>query len=217
MENAQQIKINAKPIIAYGNAILRGACDDVEKSDEGLIAWVNNLWKTLEYSGGVGLAAPQIDIGKKIFVVDSKLMFDSLPENQQKAIFFGDNGIKEVFINARIVKKSDETWSENEGCLSIPGVEEPIYRARDIKVEYFDHQFKFQEREFSGYTARVIQHEFDHTNGILFIDHLHALKKKLIKSKLQLIIDGKTETNYPIKYLKYKKNVKTHSTRSKRK
>lgn len=217
MESTQQLKTHVKPIIAYGNTILRKACDDVENDEEGLIALTDNLWKTLEYSGGVGLAAPQINSEKNIFVVDSKVMFDSLPEKQQKTIFSGDSGIHEVFINARIVEESEEIWTENEGCLSIPGIDELIDRAWSIKVEYYDEKFKLHEREFSGYTAKVIQHELDHTNGILFIDHLHALKRKMIKNKLKLIIDGKTETEYPINYLKHKTNVKTRSTRGKRK
>ncbi len=177
MEHTEQINKSINPIVAYGNKILRNACYNVASEDKKIHQLIEDLWNTLEYSEGVGLAAPQINSDQKVFVVNSKLMFDSVSGEIQKSIFSGDRGIKQVFINARIIAHTENIWTENEGCLSIPEIDEPVDRHWGIQVEYYDENFKSHKRKFLGYTAKVIQHELDHTNGILFIDRLNALKK----------------------------------------
>ena len=202
MESDKGTGSGLKPIIAYGNSMLRKACDDVGNLDPMLDLLINSLWETLDYSGGIGLAAPQIDDNHRIFVVNSKLMYNEIGNEQRTALFSGDQGIEDVFINAEIIEASDKVWKEQEGCLSIPGINELVERSWEIIVEYQDADMILTRKQFSGYTAKVIQHELDHTNGVLFIDHLSALSKKLLMNKLKKVLDGKTETDYPIKYIK---------------
>jgi peptide deformylase len=202
MGKVDELINNALPIIAYGNPVLRQKCQDVYDKDILIDRLIQDLWNTLEVSGGVGLAAPQIDSQLKAFVVKSTLMYDELDTNSRKKIFCGDNGIEEVFINAKILAYSEETDNLNEGCLSIPSINQDVKRPWGIVVEYLDKDFVLHRQEFSGYTARVIQHEYDHTNGMLFIDHLPALSKKLISNKLKQVKQGKIPTDYSIQYLK---------------
>ncbi|MBN2521760.1 MAG: peptide deformylase [Bacteroidales bacterium] len=203
MAEHEIIETKAVPIIAYGNKILRQSCNKVSEKNNGLNRLIDALWNTLETSGGVGLAAPQINSSDKVFVVNSKLMYDDLPDAQKQTWFSGDKGIVETFINARIIAESEENWSESEGCLSIPGIVKPVERSWEIIVEYFDRNFKPKRVQFSGFTAKVILHEYDHTNGILFIDHLPALSKKLLSAKLKQIASGRVTVDYPIKFLKH--------------
>ncbi|MGD2034037.1 MAG: peptide deformylase [Bacteroidales bacterium] len=203
MAKNESIDRRAVPIMIYGNKILRESCNEVGREDtDGLDILIRRLWETLEISGGVGLAAPQIDSSHKVFVVDSKIMYDDLSEEDRRSLFSHDEGIKETFINARIVAESEETWSEQEGCLSIPGIMKPVERPWEIIIEYTDRDFNPKRVHYSGYTAKVIQHEYDHTNGILFIDRLPALSRKLLNSKLRQIRDGQVEVSYPVKFFK---------------
>lgn len=204
MGEADELINKALPIVAYGNPVLRQKSEDVNNRDILVDKLIKDLWNTLEISGGVGLAAPQIDCPYKTFVVKSTLMYDELDNVSRKKIFCGDNGIEEVFINAKILAYSEENDNQTEGCLSIPGINQDIKRPWDIVVEYLDKDFVLHRQEFSGYTARVIQHEYDHTNGVLFIDHLPSLNKKLISNKLKQVKQGKIPTDYSIKYLKNK-------------
>ncbi|SRR6056297_1343315 len=195
-----------KRIIAYGHKILREECKRINKETKGYNEVIENLWETLEKSGGVGLAAPQINSNKKTFVVNSRLVYDDLSNKEKKNYFAPeDKGIIETFINAEIIERSDKTWEEYEGCLSIPGIDEPVDRSWTITVEYQDQDLNKKRKKFSGYTAKIIQHEYDHTKGILFIDYLHRLKKQMIKSKLKRILEGRAETTYPIKFIKKRK------------
>ena len=189
------------PIIAYGHRILRRNCKELNQGDDKINLLAINLWQTLDSIGGVGLAAPQINNKNSVFIVSSKLMYDGLDDDGKKKLFPGDKGITETFINPKITARSQETWNDFEGCLSIPGIEEQINRSWEVEIEYFDLGFKFHKKQYSGYTAKVIQHEYDHTQGILFIDHLSPLKKKLISSKLKNIINGKVETKYKVKFV----------------
>jgi len=165
------------PITIYGNSVLRKTCIEVNKETPGLDTLIENLWSTLYSSGGVGLAAPQINSNNSVFIIDSLLLYKELTDLQKEALFQGDKGIQESFINARIIKKSEKKWREPEGCLSIPGIVEPVERAWSVTVAYLDKSFNVKRKQFSGYTVKVIQLELDHTNGILFIDHLSELKK----------------------------------------
>ncbi len=203
MADNERIETKALPIMAYGNRVLRKPCLDVCEENDELRALVGKLWDTLETSGGIGLAAPQVNNTSKVFIVNSKLMYDDLSDSRREAVFVNDQGIKETFINARIIAESEETWSENEGCLSIPGIVKPVDRSRDLIIEYLNENFQPRRIQFSGYSAKVIQHEYDHTNGVLFIDHLPPLSRKLLNGKLKQIRDGKVQVNYPIQFLKH--------------
>lgn len=204
MGKVDELINKALPIVAYGNPVLRQKSQDVYDRDIVIDKLIEDLWNTLEVSGGVGLAAPQIDSPLKAFVVKSTLMYDELDDNFRKKIFCGDNGIEEVFINAKILAYSEENDHQTEGCLSIPSINQDVKRPWNILVEYLDKDFVLHRQEFSGYSARVIQHEYDHTNGVLFIDHLPALNKKLISNKLKQVKQGKIPTDYSIHYLKNK-------------
>jgi len=190
------------PIIAYGFSVLRKKCNTISSELGGFNSLIQDLWETLEISGGVGLAAPQVNSNWKVFVVNSKLMYEGMNERDKKSYFPDDEGIIETFCNANIIAESEIMWSEFESCLSIPGITEQVERPWEITVEYQDRDLKQYKRQFSGYTARIIQHEYDHTRGVLFIDHLSSLKKRLLKSKLDKIVRGKTKTDYKIAYWK---------------
>lgn len=188
------------PIIAYGNRILRESCLEVKDQKNDIQDILRNLKDTLYQSGGVGLAAPQINSNYRIFFVNTKIFYQDLTNLQRQELFAGDRGIEESFINARLVAESEDNWDEMEGCLSIPGIQEPVIRSREIIIEYLDEGLQLQRKQFSGYTAKVIQHEYDHINGLVFIDHLSPFKKKLLQGKLRRILKGKIEINYPIKF-----------------
>ncbi|MFC2138587.1 peptide deformylase, partial [Bacteroidota bacterium] len=187
-----------QPIVAYGHNILRKPCREVLNYNYNLEVLIDNLWHSLKKSGGVGLAAPQINEKMNVFIVNSKLMYEQLSNEERNKIFSGDKGIEESFINAKIIEKSDQKWGDYEGCLSLPGIAENVDRSWDITVEYLDKKFNPKIVQYSGYSAKAIQHEHDHTKGILFIDHLSALSKRLLGNKLKQIINGKVKVDYPI-------------------
>ena len=157
------------------------------------------MWETMYASSGVGLAAPQINRDIRLFVVDTLQMFQNMDE-EDKAEFPGDEGIKEVFINAHIEELDGDEWQYNEGCLSIPKIREDIYRQETVTLRYFDEQFHEHIKTFDGLTARVILHEYDHIEGKLFIDHISALKRKLMKGRLNDISKGKIQVDYKMMF-----------------
>jgi len=159
------------------------------------------MWETLYASNGVGLAAPQVNVPIRLFLVDSKQMTDHFDE-EDRLLFGDEQGIKQVFINARIVEVNGEEWPYNEGCLSIPKIREDILRPQTLKIRYVDEHFQPHEETYSGVTARVIFHEYDHIEGKLFIDYLKPLKKKLLRKKLDDIAKGKVEVNYKMIFAK---------------
>lgn len=184
------------PIVLYGNTILRKETQAVDPASVYAIPLITKLWNTLYATEGVGLAAPQINENYKAFVIDSSIVYNELSDEERKEYFPEDNGVKELFINPKIIEKSAANWSDYEGCLSIPGISETISRSWKITIEYLDAKFENQVKTFSGYTAKVIQHEYDHLHGTLFIDHLPALKRKLLFGKLKSIKNGKITTDY---------------------
>lgn len=184
------------PVVAYGRSILRQKCRDIESDYPGLEELIDNMWETLYPAEGSGLAAPQVNQPIKLFIVDSHEIFVRMEETDRGGFFVGDEGIKETFINAVITEYSDETWSEEEGCLSIPDLAEEVKRAWSITIEYFDRDFNKQVKSFSGITARVIQHEFDHTEGKLYLDYVNSIKRKLLSGKLVRIAKGQVRTKY---------------------
>lgn len=183
------------PIVAYGHPVLRKMCEDITPDYPQLEQLIANMWETMYNSNGVGLAAPQVNRPIRLFVIDSEQIINSLEEDE-KEDYPGDNGVKQVFINAHIVGTDGEEWSYNEGCLSIPKVREDVYRPESVTLRFVDENFQPHQRTFTGITARVIFHEYDHIDGKLFIDHLKPLKKRMIKGKLEDISKGKIKVDY---------------------
>lgn len=183
------------PVVAYGSPILRKMCDNITPEYPELAKLLTDMWETLYNSNGVGLAAPQINKPIRLFIVDTiQIVEDFNDEDKRK--YPGEVPIKQVFINAQKIEDTGKMWPYNEGCLSIPKVREDIQRPSHVHIKYLDENFKEQQGIFHGITARVIQHEYDHIDGKLFIDYLTQLKRRLIKKKLDDISAGKVKTDY---------------------
>jgi peptide deformylase len=189
------------PIVAYGSSVLRNISKDIDPDYPGLQAFIEDMWETMYYSNGVGLAAPQVNRDIRLFVVDSTQIFSNL-EEEEKGKYPDEPGIKQVFINAHIVELDGEEWIYNEGCLSIPKIREDIMRPEEVVLSYMDVNFQPFEKRFNGVTARVILHEYDHIEGKLFIDYLKPLKRKLLKGKLDDISRGKIKVDYKMVFPK---------------
>ena len=183
------------PIVAYGHPVLRAVAQEIDADYPQLDKLIADMWETMYGSNGVGLAAPQINRSIRLFVVDSTQIFDNLDEDEKEE-YPDAPGIKQVFINARILSLGGDEWGYNEGCLSIPKVREDVLRHEAVELEYQDEQFVTHVKTFNGITARVILHEYDHIEGKLFIDRISLLKRKLIKSKLDDISKGKIRVDY---------------------
>lgn len=183
------------PIVAYGHPVLRKIATDISQDYPNLEKLILDMWETMYASNGVGLAAPQVNRDIRLFVVDTEQMFKAM-EEEEKADYPGDGGIRKVFINAHIEKLDGEEWEYNEGCLSIPKIREDIFRQETVTLRYVDENFEQHVSTFSGLTARVILHEYDHIEGRLFIDHISPLKRKLMKGKLNDITKGKIKVDY---------------------
>jgi peptide deformylase len=181
------------PIVAYGDPVLKRKADEISADYPELTKLIADMKETMYRASGVGLAAPQIGKSIRLFIIDSTLMVDE--EDTEK-------GIQETFINALIIDESGREWAFEEGCLSIPGIREDVYRQPVIKVRYLNENFEPQEKTFEGMTARVIQHEYDHIEGILFTDRIKPLKKTLLKKKLQKISEGNVKVDYKMKFPK---------------
>lgn len=187
------------PIRAFGDPVLRKVAKDIDKDYPELQELIDNMFETMYSANGIGLAAPQIGLDIRLFVVDvSPLAEDEDYEDIKDELA----EFKKVFINARILEESGEEWKFNEGCLSIPDVREDVKRKSTIVIEYYDENFVKHTETFSDIRARVIQHEYDHIEGILFTDHLSVLKKKLVKGKLSKISQGDVSINYKMRFPK---------------
>jgi peptide deformylase len=186
------------PIYGYGEAVLRKIGEEITPDYPNLTSIIANMYDTMYNAYGVGLAAPQVGLGLRLFIVDTEPFSDSkeLSEEEQQQL----KGFKKTFINAKMIKEEGELWGFNEGCLSIPDVREEVFRNERITLEYCDENFNKKTEVFDGLIARVIQHEYDHIEGILFTDHLTILKKTLIKKKLQNIMEGKSFPDYRMKF-----------------
>ncbi|MDM1296554.1 peptide deformylase [Sphingobacterium sp. N143] len=192
-----------RSILAYGHHILKQECNDIEKDYPELDKLIADMWETMENANGCGLASPQIGLPIKLFIVDSKSTFDNLGEEDRKFYFpQDDKGIMETFINAKIIQRSEELWEDEEGCLSIPNLFYKVKRNWAITIEYYNRNFEKQIRTFSGTTARMIQHEYDHTEGVLYLDYLKPLTKRLMASKLQKILKGQIVPAYPMNFIR---------------
>jgi peptide deformylase len=187
------------PIVAYGAQVLRSRGAEVKPDYPGLDKLIEDMWETMYESSGVGLAAPQINKSIRLFVIDSTQIFTNLEDDEQGK-YPDAPGLKEVFINAKIIRLNGEPWPYTEGCLSIPKIREEIFRNEEVELEYEDQQFEHHIKTFNGLTARVILHEYDHIEGKLFIDYLKPLKRKLLKSKLDDISRGKINVDYKMSF-----------------
>ncbi|PKP16035.1 MAG: peptide deformylase [Bacteroidetes bacterium HGW-Bacteroidetes-23] len=190
------------PIVGYGDPVLRKVGAEISPEYPNLSELIANMYDTMYNAYGVGLAAPQIGLAIRLFIVDTVPFAESddlsTEETEQLKSF------KKTFINAKIVKEEGNEWGFNEGCLSIPEVREDVFRKERITIEYVDENFVKHSDVYDGLIARVIQHEYDHIEGILFTDKISSLKKTLIKKRLQNIIDGKIFPDYRMKFFNKK-------------
>jgi len=192
------------PIIAYGDPLLKRESEEITADYPSLDLLVENMFETMYQAKGVGLAAPQVGLNIRLFIVDGAPFADEEgDEPDPRAV--GMETFKKVFINPVIEEESGEVWAFQEGCLSIPKIRENVHRKSDILLSYYDENWAFHEERFSGYAARIIQHEYDHIEGILFTDRLNPLKKKLVQKKLKQIAEGLVSTDYKLKFYKLKR------------
>ncbi|MBS4044579.1 MAG: peptide deformylase [Chitinophagaceae bacterium] len=189
------------PIVAYGSPVLRKIAKEINADYTELELFLADMWETMYYSNGVGLAAPQINKDIRVFVIDSKQIFESM-ESDEKKSYPDAPGYKGVFINPKVIELTGEEWAYNEGCLSIPKIREDVYRPEAVTIQFLNEKFEPIEQTFHGITARVILHEYDHLEGKLFIDYLKPLKKKLLQSKLNDISKGKIKVDYKMSFAK---------------
>ncbi len=191
------------PIVAYGDSVLRKVGVEIDNDYPNLEALIENMQDTMYGAFGVGLAAPQIGLAIRLFLVDTSPFAedDSLTDEEQEEL----KNFNRIFINAKIIEEEGDEWAFNEGCLSIPDVREDVFRQPKIKIQYQDENFKTHVEEFDGLIARVVQHEYDHIEGILFTDKLSSFKKRLIKGKLVNISKGKIKVDYKMRFPAIKK------------
>ena len=191
------------PIVAYGNPVLKRVADEITSDYPNLSELIENMWETMSAAHGVGLAAPQIGLSIRLFVIDASPFVDEEVMYQEEMNTLKD--FKKVLINPIIEEEQGELWSFNEGCLSIPEVREDVSRKEEIVVSYVDQNFTPQQLKLRGLAARVVQHEYDHIQGVLFTDHLSPLKKRLIKKRLTSISKGSISVEYRMKFPKKSK------------
>lgn len=184
------------PIYAYGQPVLRKVAKPITAEYKGLKELIDNMWETMYHANGVGLAAPQIGKSIRLFVVDTTQMMEEGEEDQ---------GIKEVFINVEKVDEAGEPRAYEEGCLSIPDIRGEVDRPEQVKIRYQNAEFEEQEVILTGLNARVVQHEYDHIDGVLFTEHLKPVKKQLIRRKLENIRKGKADVDYKMQFAVAKK------------
>jgi len=191
------------PILAYGDPVLRKEAEPIPADFPGLDELIGNMWETMYGANGVGLAAPQVGRSIRLFIIDTEPFAedeDFTPEEQAQL-----KGFKKVFINAEMVEETGEKWNFNEGCLSIPDIREDVSRKDTITLHYFDENFNEHTETFDGLLARVIQHEYDHLEGVLFTDHLSSLKRRLLKGRLFNISKGNIDVDYKMRFPALKK------------
>ena len=191
------------PIVAYGDPVLRKVGKEIDKDSPKLNELISNMWETMYNASGVGLAAPQIGLPVRLFLVDATPFAEDeeLSEKERTAL----EGFKEVFINPKIEEETGNDWVFNEGCLSIPDIREDVTRKDTITISYWDENFQKHTETFDGILARIIQHEYDHIEGVLFTDKLSSLKKRLLKGRLSNISKGKIDVEYRMRFPSMKK------------
>ncbi|QAA80762.1 peptide deformylase [Aequorivita sp. H23M31] len=186
------------PIVAYGDPVLRKQTETITKDFPKLDELIENMFETMYEARGIGLAAPQVGVPVRLFIVDATIFEDDEDLSEEEREFVST--FKRIFINAQITEESGDEWAFNEGCLSIPDVREDVFRQPHITIEYEDENFKKHKETFTGIVARIVQHEYDHIEGILFTDKLSPLKKRLIKGKLANISKGKIDVDYRMRF-----------------
>ena len=184
------------PITAYGHPVLKKVAQDIDKDYPELEQFIRDMFETMYFAEGVGLAAPQVNKSIRVFVMDASHYADEIPEAKD---------FKKVFLNAHIMERSGDEKLVEEGCLSIPNIREEVWRKNDIRIEYYDENWQFHDETYSGMIARVIQHEYDHLDGILFVDKISMLRKTLLKRKLQDITTGNIKPDYKMIFPPLKK------------
>jgi peptide deformylase len=187
------------PIVGYGDPVLRKVATGIGADYPELKTIITNMYETMYNAYGVGLAAPQVGLPIRLFVIDTTPFSDDEDLSAEERLFL--KSFKRTFINARMLAEEGEEWGFNEGCLSIPEIREDVYRREKITIEYVDEDFNLKTEVFTGLAARVIQHEYDHIEGILFTDRISSLKKQLVKKKLQNIMEGKVYPDYRMKFI----------------
>ncbi len=179
------------PVYLYGHPVLRNVSEDITPEYEGLKELIENMYETMYASDGVGLAAPQIGRNDRIIVIDASPLEESFPELAGKKL---------TLINPRLEVLDGEAVTRGEGCLSLPGLSENVKRVEHVRLHWLDEDFKEHEEEFAGFLARIIQHEYDHLEGKVYIDHISPIRKQLIRAKLNNIVAGKIRCDYPVRY-----------------
>lgn len=183
------------PIVAYGDPVLKKRGEDLEVNDPSLPKLVEDMFETMYNAHGVGLAAPQVGKSLRLFVVDASGFVEEGDEEYETLKDF-----KKVFVNPEILNEEGDEWAFSEGCLSIPDIHEDVYRHETLRIRYMDENWVEHEEELSGLAARVVQHEYDHIEGVLFVEHLTPLRRRMIKGKLQNISKGKIRVDYRMKF-----------------
>lgn len=191
------------PIVAYGDPVLRKVGKEITKDYPKLDELIANMTETMKNAQGVGLAAPQIGRDIRLFLIDASPFAESDELEEEEKLFL--QGFNRIFINAKIIEEEGDEWVFNEGCLSIPNINEDVFRNETIHIEYQDENFENKKDTLSGLAARIFQHEYDHIEGILFTDKLSSLKKRLLKKKLENISKGKVDIGYRMKFPNLKK------------
>ncbi len=191
------------PIVAYGDPVLKKKSKEIDAEYPKLAELLDNMFETMYNAHGVGLAAPQIGLPIRLFIVDASPFSEDEELSAEEVEQLKD--FKKVFINATILEETGEEWAFSEGCLSIPDIREDVFRKETITIKYFDENFEENTETYSGLAARVIQHEYDHIEGVLFTDKLSTLKKRLIKGKLANISKGKIDSGYRMRFPMIKK------------
>ena len=187
------------PIVAYGAPVLRKVCVDIQKGQLDVKQVAENMFETMYAASGVGLAGPQVGLAYRIFVVDGEIMNKGAETEEE--IDESLIGFKKVFVNAHIIEEKGEKWPYEEGCLSLPGIRADVFRPETIVIKYCDVDFVEHTEEFSGLAARIIQHEYDHIEGVLFTDYLAPLKKQMLKKRLGNIQKGIVDADYRMKFV----------------
>jgi peptide deformylase len=181
------------PIYAYGHPVLKKIAADIDPDYPGLQELIADMWETMYKADGVGIAAPQVGFSIRLFVIDT----EQLERKEEKE---GDIGFKRVFINAQKVEEYGDTWNYEEGCLSIPNIRGDVERPKNLRIQWLDEHFQPHEETFTGINARVIQHEYDHLQGVLFTELLKPLKRRLVQRKLEDIRLGKVSADYKLRF-----------------
>lgn len=183
-------------VTAYGHPVLRKRAQPLNKDYEGLEVLIDNMFETMYYSRGVGLAAPQVNRSIRLFIVDARPYANEIPETKD---------FKKVFINPERLDTTGEEWRMEEGCLSIPGINEEVTRPDEIRLQYYDRNWELHEETFTGMPGRIVQHEYDHLEGVMFTDHVSNLRKTMLRNKLKDIAYGRIDPGYKMIYPNLKK------------